>query len=162
MQEDVQHLKYMGMDLFRFSISWSRIFPSKLIELIHVNNSNNGFSVILGSLISITVIFGSLISIKYFQRDRQDTEEESMKRGSLITIISSTSCSRMVLQNHLLPLGRALFHIYVFGHAYVAFINMHVHVVLHEGMEPFVTLYHWDMPQTLEDEYGGFRSKRVV
>jgi len=30
MQEDVQHLKYMGMDLFRFSISWSRIFPSKL------------------------------------------------------------------------------------------------------------------------------------
>jgi len=29
-------------------------------------------------------------------------------------------------------------------------------------MEPFVTLYHWDMPQALEDEYGGFRSQRVV
>jgi hypothetical protein len=26
----------------------------------------------------------------------------------------------------------------------------------------FVTLYHWDMPQTLEDEYGKFRNKKVV
>ena len=57
------------------------------------------------------MIIDSLISIKCFQKDRQDTEE-SMKRGSLITIISSTSCSRMVLENHLLALGRTLFHIY--------------------------------------------------
>jgi len=30
MQEDVQLLKYMGMDVYRFSISWPRIFPSRL------------------------------------------------------------------------------------------------------------------------------------
>ncbi|KAA8549578.1 hypothetical protein F0562_001404 [Nyssa sinensis] len=27
---------------------------------------------------------------------------------------------------------------------------------------PFVTIFHWDLPQTLEDEYGGFRSPRIV
>ncbi|MFS8005668.1 putative beta-primeverosidase [Helianthus anomalus] len=29
-------------------------------------------------------------------------------------------------------------------------------------IEPFVTLFHWDLPQALEEEYGGFLSSRVV
>ncbi|XP_024020486.1 beta-glucosidase 12 isoform X2 [Morus notabilis] len=31
-----------------------------------------------------------------------------------------------------------------------------------KGLTPFVTIFHWDIPQILEKEYGGFLSPRVV
>ena len=34
--------------------------------------------------------------------------------------------------------------------------------LLAHGIEPWVTLYHWDMPQALEDEFGGWESREVV
>jgi len=30
------------------------------------------------------------------------------------------------------------------------------------GVQPYVTLFHWDLPQALEEEYRGFLSPRVV
>jgi beta-glucosidase len=33
--------------------------------------------------------------------------------------------------------------------------------LLNAGIEPFATLFHWDMPQSLEDRYGGWRNKAV-
>ncbi|KHN06219.1 Non-cyanogenic beta-glucosidase, partial [Glycine soja] len=30
------------------------------------------------------------------------------------------------------------------------------------SLEPYVTLFHWDLPQALEDEYGGFLSSHIV
>ncbi len=44
----------------------------------------------------------------------------------------------------------------------VDFYDRLIDELLARGIEPWVTLYHWDMPQALEDEFGGWESREVV
>ncbi|PSS10022.1 Beta-glucosidase, partial [Actinidia chinensis var. chinensis] len=44
----------------------------------------------------------------------------------------------------------------------VKYYNNLINEILAKGMVPYVTLFHWDLPQALEDEYGGFRSDKIV
>ncbi|GAV69086.1 Glyco_hydro_1 domain-containing protein [Cephalotus follicularis] len=82
-KEDVGIMKEMGLDAYRFSISWSRILPNGKLS-----GGVNGEG------------------IKYY--------------------------------------------------------NNLINELLAKGIQPFVTLFHWDLPQALEDEYGGFLSTNVV
>lgn len=82
-KEDVRRLKNMGVDAFRFSISWSRILPHG-------------------------------------------------KR--------SAGVSEAGLQ----------------------FYSDLIDELLAKGIQPYVTLFHWDLPQPLEAKYGGFLSPKIV
>ncbi|KAL9296518.1 hypothetical protein ACSQ67_022414 [Phaseolus vulgaris] len=44
----------------------------------------------------------------------------------------------------------------------VDYYNNLINELVANGLEPFVTLFHWDLPQSLEDEYGGFLSSRIA
>ncbi|KAF3337062.1 Beta-glucosidase 25 [Carex littledalei] len=80
-QSDVDLMKDMGMDAYRFSISWSRIFP-------------NGTG---------------------------DPNPEGIR-----------------------------------------YYNSLINELLAKGIEPYVTLYHWDLPQALQDKYGGWLDNQIV
>ncbi|XP_072953891.1 beta-glucosidase 25 [Typha angustifolia] len=40
--------------------------------------------------------------------------------------------------------------------------NSLIDALIGKGIEPYITLYHWDLPQALEDKYGGWLSRQIV
>ncbi|XP_049934173.1 beta-glucosidase 12-like isoform X1 [Nymphaea colorata] len=82
-KEDVRLMKYLGLDAYRFSISWSRILPTGKVS-------------------------GGINKVG------------------------------------------------------IAYYNNLINELLSKGLKPFVTLFHWDLPQALESEYGGFLSKQII
>ncbi|KAK8464416.1 hypothetical protein PHAVU_011G202500 [Phaseolus vulgaris] len=44
----------------------------------------------------------------------------------------------------------------------INYYNNLINELLAKGLKPFVTLFHWDLPQALEDEYDGFLSPNIV
>lgn len=81
-EEDINLMHQIGLDSYRFSISWSRIFPDGLSSSLN----NEG----------------------------------------------------------------------------IAYYNRLIDALLHKGIKPFATLYHWDLPQVLQDSIGGWLSPEIV
>ena len=40
--------------------------------------------------------------------------------------------------------------------------NTWINMLVKNGITPFVTLYHWDLPQILQDEYEGWVGDKIV
>ncbi|XP_070663591.1 beta-glucosidase 12-like isoform X1 [Malus domestica] len=83
----------------------------------------------------------------------QDRDVQIMKNMSMDAYRFSISWSR------LLPNGTLSGGINKEG---IEYYNNLTNELLSNGIKPFVTLFHWDVPQALVDEYGGFLSARIV
>lgn len=52
--------------------------------------------------------------------------------------------------------------LYVYGYKILIVLTRIINCLSFTGLKPTVTIFHWDIPQTLEDEYGGFLSENIV
>nr|TKR97034.1 hypothetical protein D5086_0000217040 [Populus alba] len=93
-KEDVQRMRGMGMDAFRFSYFLSHIFPYFDFSIIELNSSDGRLSA--------------------------GINEEGIQ-----------------------------------------FYNNLIDELIKNGIQPYVTLFHWDTPQAIEDKYGGFLSPDI-
>ncbi|XP_050284226.1 beta-glucosidase 17-like [Quercus robur] len=87
----------------------------------------------------------------FYHRYKEDIK--LMKKIGLDSFRFSISWSRI------LPKGKLSGGVNAMG---VKFYNNLINELLYNGIKPFVTLFHYDPPQALEDEYGGLLSPKIV
>jgi beta-glucosidase/6-phospho-beta-glucosidase/beta-galactosidase len=91
------------------------------------------------------------IACDHFHRVEQDV--------ALMKDVNLTAYRFSLAWSRILPQGDLAGGI---NEAAVAFYNFLIDTLLRNGIVPFVTLFHWDTPQALEDRYGGWRSSRTA
>ncbi|KAL4317323.1 hypothetical protein AHAS_Ahas15G0373600 [Arachis hypogaea] len=91
------------------------------------------------------------IAIDEYHRYKEDVE--IMKDLNMDAYRFSISWSRI------LPKGKLSGGVNKEG---IKYYNNLINELLAKGLKPFVTIFHWDVPQTLEEEYGGFLSLKIV
>lgn len=90
-------------------------------------------------------------AVDFYRRYRDDMKR--MKEIGMNAFRFSISWSRLI------PHGKKSFGVNEEG---ITFYNKLINEAIRLRLEPFVTIFHWDTPQALEDRYGGFLSKSIV
>ncbi|XP_061355852.1 beta-glucosidase 24-like [Gastrolobium bilobum] len=91
------------------------------------------------------------VAIDEYHRYKEDVE--IMKNINMDAYRFSISWSRI------LPKGKLSGGVNKEG---INYYNNLINELLAKDIQPFVTIFHWDLPQALEDEYGGFLSHKIV
>ncbi|XP_038688539.1 beta-glucosidase 24-like [Tripterygium wilfordii] len=91
------------------------------------------------------------VAVDFYYRYKEDIKR--IKEMNLDSFRFSISWSR------LLPNGKLSGSVSEEG---VAFYNDLIDEIISNGLTPFVTIFHWDTPQALDEEYGNFLSYDIV
>ncbi|KAJ0858400.1 putative beta-glucosidase [Helianthus annuus] len=81
------------------------------------------------------------------------------KDVKMLRQMSMDAYSFSISWSRVIPLGKISSGVNEHG---ISYYNNLINELRSNNIEPFVTLFHWDLPQALEEEYGGFLSSRVV
>ncbi|KAJ4836890.1 hypothetical protein Tsubulata_046815 [Turnera subulata] len=91
------------------------------------------------------------VAIDFYHRYKEDIRK--MKELNMDSFRFSISWARI------LPNGTVKGGVNQEG---IDFYNNLIDEIVSNGLVPFITLFHWDTPQALQDEYDGFLSRRIV
>ncbi|ESQ49148.1 hypothetical protein EUTSA_v10020507mg [Eutrema salsugineum] len=91
------------------------------------------------------------VAVDFFHRYKEDIQ--------LMKNLNTDAFRMSIAWPRIFPHGRMEKGV---SQAGVQFYHDVIDELLKNGITPFVTVYHWDTPQDLEDEYGGFLSERIV
>nr|VDC73037.1 unnamed protein product [Brassica rapa] len=91
------------------------------------------------------------VAVDFFHRYKEDIQ--------LMKNLNTDAFRLSIAWTRIFPHGRKEKGV---SQAGVKFYHDVIDELLRNGIVPFVTVFHWDTPQDLEDEYGGFLSERIV
>lgn len=89
------------------------------------------------------------VAVDHYHRYQEDVA--LMARAGLKAYRFSISWPRV------LPAGRG-----TVNEDGLAFYDRLIDELIANQIEPIVTIYHWDLPQALQDEYGGWESRQII
>ncbi len=89
------------------------------------------------------------VAVDHYHRYQEDVA--LMARAGLKAYRFSISWPRV------LPTGRG-----TVNEDGLAFYDRLIDELIANQIEPIVTIYHWDLPQALQDEYGGWESRQII
>jgi len=89
------------------------------------------------------------IAVDHYHRFREDV--------ALMAEMGLTAYRFSVSWPRIYPIGRG-----TPNEAGLAFYEALIDALRERRIEPVLTLYHWDLPQALQDEYGGWEDRRIV
>ena len=152
-------MKDLGMDAYRFSISWSRIFPSKRFLGLHLlcslklENVARLKSYLFGSIPTVLVLLSGCFwqLFFFFWADGTGTPNpEGIQYYSnfIDALIEKGSRIKLIYQCQ---------HFTIF-----LCVVQNLICFFGSGIQPYATLYHWDLPLKLQETYGGFLSDQIV
>jgi beta-glucosidase len=91
------------------------------------------------------------VAVDFFHRYKEDIQ--------LMKNLNTDAFRLSIAWSRIFPHGRKEKGV---SQAGVQFYHELIDELLKNGIVPFVTVFHWDTPQDLEDEYGGFLSQNIV
>ena len=89
------------------------------------------------------------VAVDHYHRFREDV--------ALMAEMGLTAYRFSVSWPRIFPTGRG-----TPNEAGLAFYEALIDALLEHHIEPVLTLYHWDLPQALQDEYGGWEDRRII
>ncbi|XP_059654485.1 geranylgeranyl diphosphate reductase, chloroplastic-like [Cornus florida] len=118
---------------------------------------------ILSHTDTLTCFYGAMTTGKIKDgtngNEAADSYHQYKEDVKIMTKIGLDACRFSISWFRVLPTGRLPGGVNKEG---IDYYNNLIDELLANDIKPYVTIFHWDLPQALEDEYGGFLSGRIM